>query len=41
LRALTGEFDAVESDPDVDAVIEEIKQAMLEEQERLERIAEA
>jgi RIO kinase 1 len=38
--ALTGAFEVVESDPDVDAVIEEIKQAMLEEQQRLERIAE-
>ena len=37
---LTGAFEAIESDPDVDAVIEEIKQAMLEEQQRLERIAE-
>ena len=39
--ALTGMFDVIESDPDVDAVIEEIKQAMIEEQQRLERIAEA
>jgi RIO kinase 1 len=39
--ALSGEFDAIESDPDVDAVIEEIKQAMIEEQQRLERLAEA
>ncbi|MFT5221206.1 MAG: RIO kinase 1 [Planctomycetota bacterium] len=38
---LTGEHEADESDPDVDAVIEEIKQAMLEEQERLERIRES
>ena len=38
---LTGAFEAIESDPDVDAVIEEIKQAMLEEQQRLERMAEA
>ena len=39
--ALSGEFDVIESDPDVDAVIEEIKQAMIEEQQRLERLAEA
>ena len=38
---LTGAYEAIESDPDVDAVIEEIKQAMLEEQQRLERMAEA
>ena len=39
--AISGEFDVIESDPDVDAVIEEIKQAMIEEQQRLERVAEA
>ena len=39
--AISGEFDVIESDPDVDAVIEEIKQAMIEEQQRLERLAEA
>ena len=33
--ALSGRFDAIESDPDVDAVLEEIKQAMLEEEQRL------
>ncbi len=38
---LSGEYDAIEVDPDVDAVLEEIKQAMLEEQQRLERLAEA
>jgi RIO kinase 1 len=38
---LSGEFDAIERDPDVDAVIEEIKQAMLEEQQRLGRLEEA
>lgn len=35
---LSGEFEALELDPDVDAVIEEIKQAMLEEQQRLARL---
>lgn len=39
--ALSGEYDAIELDPDVDAVLEEIKQAMLEEQQRQERLAEA
>jgi RIO kinase 1 len=39
--AISGEFDVIESDPDVGAVIEEIKQAMIEEQQRLERLAEA
>jgi RIO kinase 1 len=39
--ALSGEFDVIEEDPDVDAVIEEIKQAMIEEQQRQERLAEA
>jgi RIO kinase 1 len=39
--ALSGEFDVIESNPDVDAVIEEIKQAMIEEQQRQERLAEA
>jgi RIO kinase 1 len=38
--ALSGEFDVIEPDADVDAVIEEIKQAMIEEQQRLERIAQ-
>ena len=37
---LSGEFDAIELAPDVDAVIEEIKQAMLEEQQRLARLAQ-
>ena len=39
--ALSGEHDAIELDPDVDAVLEEIKQAMLEEEQRLARLAEA
>jgi len=39
--ALSGEYDAIELDPDVDAVLEEIKQAMLEEEQRLARLAEA
>ncbi len=39
--ALSGEYDAIELDPDVGAVIEEIKQAMLEEQQRLARLEEA
>ena len=39
--ALTGNYDVIESDPDVDAVLEEIKQAMLEEQERQARLEEA
>ena len=38
---LTGEFETVESEADVDSVLEEIKQAFIEEQERLERIEEA
>ena len=37
---LSGEYQAIESDPDVDAVLEEIKQAMLEEQQRMERLGE-
>ena len=37
---LSGEYQAIESDPDVDAVLEEIKQAMLEEQQRVERLGE-
>jgi RIO kinase 1 len=37
---LSGEFDAIELAPDVDAVIEEIRQAMLEEQQRLARLAQ-
>lgn len=39
--ALTGNYDVIESDPDVDSVLEEIKQAMLEEQERQARLEEA
>ena len=39
--ALIGEYDAIEVDPDVGAVLEEIKQAMLEEQQRLARLEEA
>ena len=39
--ALSGEYDAIELDPDVGAVLEEIKQAMLEEQQRLARLEEA
>ncbi len=39
--ALTGNYDVIESDPDVDSVLEEIKQAMLEEQERQARMEEA
>jgi len=39
--ALSGEYDAIELDPDVGAVLEEIKQAMLEEQQRLSRLVEA
>jgi RIO kinase 1 len=38
---LSGEYDVIESDPDVNAVLEEIKQAMLEEQQRLARLEEA
>jgi RIO kinase 1 len=38
---LSGEFNAIELDADVDAVIEEIKQAMFEEQQRLARLDEA
>ena len=38
---LTGHFDLPEDDADVDSVIEEIKAAFAEEQERLERIKEA
>ena len=38
---LSGEYSTVEVDADVDAVLEEIKQAMLEEEQRLERLAEA
>jgi RIO kinase 1 len=37
---LSGEYQVIESDPDVDAVLEEIKQAMLEEQQRLARPGE-
>ncbi len=39
--ALSGEHDVIELDPDVDAVLEEIKQAMLEEQQRMARLEEA
>jgi RIO kinase 1 len=38
---LSGEYDAIELDPDVDTVLEEIKQAMYEEQQRLARLADA
>ena len=38
---LSGEHNTVEVDADVDAVLEEIKQAFLEEKERLARLAEA
>ena len=38
---LSGDYDAIELDPDVDSVLVEIKQAMLEEQERLARLEEA
>ena len=38
---LSGEYNTVEVDADVDAVLEEIKQAMLEEEQRLARLAEA
>ncbi|MDH3218756.1 MAG: serine protein kinase RIO [Gammaproteobacteria bacterium] len=38
--ALTGAHDAIELDPDVDAVLEEIKQAMFEQQQRLARLQE-
>ncbi len=38
---LSGEYSTVEVDADVDAVLEEIKQAMLEEEQRLARLAEA
>ena len=39
--ALSGEHDVIELDPDVDAVLIEIKQAMLEEEQRLARLEEA
>lgn len=39
--ALSGEHDAIELDPDVAAVLVEIKQAMLEEEQRLARLEEA
>ena len=39
--ALSGEYDAIELDPDVGAVLEEIKQAMLKEQQRLTRLEES
>jgi RIO kinase 1 len=38
---LTGHFDAPDDDPDVDSVLEEIKAAFAEEQERIERVKEA
>ncbi|WJG10694.1 PA4780 family RIO1-like protein kinase [Aliiglaciecola sp. LCG003] len=38
---LTGHFEHPDDDPDVDSVIEEIKAAFAEEQERLERIRDA
>jgi len=38
---LSGEYSTVEVDADVDAVLEEIKQAMLEEEQRLAQLAEA
>ena len=38
---LSGEHTTVDVDADVDAVLEEIKQAMLEEEQRLARLAEA
>jgi len=38
---LSGEHSSIEVDADVDAVLEEIKQAMLEEEQRLARLAEA
>ncbi|MFT5502716.1 MAG: RIO kinase 1 [Gammaproteobacteria bacterium] len=38
---LSGKYDVIEAAPDVDAVLEEIKQAMLEEQERIERMEES
>ena len=39
--ALSGEHDAIELDPDVAAVLVEIKQAMLEEEQRQARLEEA
>jgi RIO kinase 1 len=39
--ALSGEYDVIELNPDVGAVLEEIKQAMLEEQLRMARLGEA
>lgn len=38
---LSGEYDVIELDPDVDSVLIEIQQALLQEQERLARIEEA
>jgi serine/threonine-protein kinase RIO1 len=38
---LSGEYSTVEVDADVDAVLEEIKQTMREEEQRLARLAEA
>lgn len=40
-RELTGKFDEIEQDADVDSVMQEIKAAMEEEQQRLERIRDA
>jgi RIO kinase 1 len=39
--SLSGEHNAIETDADVDAVLVEIKQAMLEEEQRLARLQEA
>jgi RIO kinase 1 len=38
---LSGKYDVIESAPDVDSVLEEIKQAMIEEQQRIERMEES
>jgi hypothetical protein len=38
---MQNKLSTVEVDADVDAVLEEIKQAMLEEEQRLARLAEA
>jgi RIO kinase 1 len=38
---LLGKYDVIETAPDVDSVLEEIKQAMLEEQQRIERMEES
>jgi RIO kinase 1 len=39
--SLCGEHDAIEKDADVDTVLEEIRQAMLEQEQRLARLREA